>query len=501
MMDLPASLAFFHLLRPAWLLPIAPALLLWWLVRRRATKRPAAPASIAPHLAAALTVGASRRMKLLPIDGIALILVLLSIAAAGPTWSRIPNPLVANTAPLAVVLNLSKSMESTDIAPSRLERAKQKILDLLNTRAGARTALIAYAGSAHRVVPLTEDPEVLKPFIEGLVPDVMPEAGRNAGAALALAQATLADESIPGAILFITDELEGADLPAFAQHATADGADVLFLSVGGLERVPDAIVVGLSADDADLREVERRVAAAYQDALAGDDRLQWEDRGWLLAWPVALLTLLWFRRGWTMQWCLLLGLLIGGAPVSPASAAGIADWFLTPDQQGRLAYEDKDFTDAAKNFQDPMWKGYALSLDGKYIEAAEIFARMDTPEAAFAQGVAFIKGREYRQGIEAFELALERDPDFAEAAANLEIARVILAYLERAREQSDTGEGSEGADDVRFDNESEGGEQRVLSEGSRLKLESAEQWMRGVDTQVSDYLRIRFALEAAGGAP
>lgn len=501
MTELPASLDFFHFLRPAWLLLIPPALLLWWLVRRRATVRPAAPAAIAPHLATALTVGGSRQLKLLPIDGIALILVLLSMAAAGPTWSRIPNPLVANTAPLAVVLNLSQSMESTDIAPTRLERAKQKILDLLATRAGARTALIAYAGSAHRVVPLTEDPEVLKPFIEGLAPGVMPEAGRNAGAALALAQATLAEESLPGAILFIIDELEGADLPAFAQHADDDGARVLFLSVGGLDRVPDAAVIGVSADDSDVREIERRVAAAYQDALAGDDRLQWDDRGWLLAWPVALLTLLWFRRGWTMQWCLLLGVMIGGMPVSPASAAGFTDWFLTPDQQGRLAYEDKQFADAAEQFQDPMWKGYALTLNGKYVEAAQVFARLDTAEAAFAQGVAFVKGREYRKGIEAFELALERDPEYPEAAANFEIARAILAYLEGAREQSDTGEGSEGADDIRFDKESEGGEQQVFSAGDKLKLESAEQWMRGVDTRVADYLRIRFALEAAGGAP
>ena len=500
MMELPASLAFFHFLRPAWLLPIAPALLLWWLARRRTTVGPAAPAAIAPHLAAALTVGASRRMKLLPIDGIALMLVLLSIAAAGPTWSRIPNPLVANTAPLAVVLNLSQSMQSTDIAPSRLERAKQKILDLLATRAGARTALIAYAGSAHRVVPLTEDPEVIKPFIEGLESGVMPVSGRNAGAALALAQAALAEEAIPGAILFITDELEGADLPAFAQHADSNGAPVLFLSVGGLASVADAVVIGVSADDSDVRQIERRVAAAFQDALAGDERLQWDDHGWLLAWPVALLTLLWFRRGWTMQWCLLLGVLIGGVPVSPANAAGIADWFLTPDQQGRLAYEDKRFADAAEHFQDPMWKGYALALNGKYVEAAEVFARLNTPQAAFAQGVAYIKGREYRQGIEAFERALERDPDYAEAAANLEIARAILAYLERVREQSDTG-GSLGADEIRFDKESEGGTQQVFSAGDKLKLESAEQWMRSVDTQVADYLRIRFALEAAGGVP
>ena len=499
-MDLPASLTFFHFLRPGWLLSILPVLLLWWQVRRRATRRPTAPKAIAPHLAAALTVGRNRRYGLLPIDGVAIILLLLAIATAGPAWKRIPNPLVANTAPLVVVLNLSESMQMTDIAPSRLERARQKILDLLDTRAGARTALIAYAGSAHRVVPLTEDPEVLKPFIEGLQPDVMPQAGRDASAALELARATLATESVPGAILFMTDELEGADLDAFRQHAANDGSRVLFLSFGGLASVPGASVVPVSIKDSDVSDIERRVAAAYQEALAGDDRLQWEDSGWILVWPMALLTLLWFRRGWTMQWCLLAGILIGGLPASPASAAGIADWFLTPDQQGRLAFEDRRFDEAAELFQDPIWKGYALSFIGKYTEAAEVYARVETADAAFAQGVAWVKGREYRKGIEAFELALQRDPGHAGAAANLEIARAIIAYLERVREQSDT-DGKLGADDIRFDKESEGGREQVFSAGDQLKLESAEQWMRGVDTQMADYLRIRFALEAAGAVP
>ncbi|TDJ68701.1 MAG: VWA domain-containing protein, partial [Proteobacteria bacterium] len=126
--------------------------------------------ALAPHLAAALTVGARGTGGVMAIDGVAVCAALIALATAGPTWNRVPNPLVAQTAPLAIVLEVSKTMLQADVAPNRLERAKHKILDLLAVRAGARTALIAYAGSAHRVTPLTEDPEILKPFLEGLGP-------------------------------------------------------------------------------------------------------------------------------------------------------------------------------------------------------------------------------------------------------------------------------------------------------------------------------------------
>ena len=157
MTDLLTALDFFHFLRPWWLLLLPVALILWWRVRFRAMARRGPPAGLVPHLSAALAVGGGSAGRITAIDGVAAAIMLISLAAAGPTWHRIPNPLVAQTAPLAVVLKVSETMLAKDIAPSRIERAKHKILDLIAARAGARTALIAYAGSAHGVVPLTED--------------------------------------------------------------------------------------------------------------------------------------------------------------------------------------------------------------------------------------------------------------------------------------------------------------------------------------------------------
>ena len=76
-----------------------------------------------------------------------------------------------------IVLALSTSMDQADVAPTRLERAKQKIRDLLGVRAGARSGLIAYAGTAHLVMPLTDDRSVIEPFLAA--PRDRPDAGRR----------------------------------------------------------------------------------------------------------------------------------------------------------------------------------------------------------------------------------------------------------------------------------------------------------------------------------
>ena len=144
-------------------------------------------------------------------------------------------------------------------------------------------------------------------------------------------------------------------------------------------------------------------------------------------------------------------------------------------------------------------RAHALARAGKYAEAAEIYSRLDTAEAAFGEGMARTRNREYRPAIAAYERALELQPDFPEAEWNLALTRDILDYVETAREQSDTGEEQGiGADDVVFDNEDERGAETDtdFSESEETpSMETADQWMRSVDTQMGDFLRQRFLQE------
>gem|GEM_PF-1459988 len=172
--------------------------------------------------------------------------------------------------------------------------------------------------------------------------------------------------------------------------------------------------------------------------------------------------------------------------------------WLTADQRARLAFERRDFAGAAELFENPEWSGVAAYSAGHYLDAAAQFGRTPTAVGSFNRGDALLKGREYERAIDAFEQALAQDPDMEIAQRNLALARYILEYLEDLREQSDTGDENElSADELEFDNKRNRGREVVFTNTSQLEAKSAEQWMRSVDTRMSDYLRTRFLVESA----
>lgn len=174
------------------------------------------------------------------------------------------------------------------------------------------------------------------------------------------------------------------------------------------------------------------------------------------------------------------------------------DLWLTADQQGRLAVRARDWDRAVETFDDPAWKGVAAYRGGLYEASAEAFGRIASADGYFNRGDALMKARDYRNAISAFELAVAEAPDRVEAQENLELARYTLDYIERTREQSDTGEQQDlDADDYEFDNEDDRGQEIEIDRNSAIGLESAEKWMRSVDTDTADFLRTRFQLEAA----
>jgi Ca-activated chloride channel family protein len=323
-----------HFLRPLWLVVIPAMGVLWWLVRRREAGRADVGSLIAPHLRDALTINHDARRGIRAVDAVALTVIIVTAAAAGPTWSRQKSPWFAESAPLVIAVEVTDSMRSNDLLPTRLDRARFKVLDLVAERTGSRTALIAYAGSAHVVMPPSTDIEVLKPFLESLDPSIMPESGANAAAVLPLARTLLGENSAPGTLLFVNDGFDPADIGALAAFAGESGSPAMAALVvgtdaGGVALLPDGSpvlapggarvdttidgailrraateagvsVVRSSTGDRDIRQLLRAVASNLRQADDPDAR--WQDQAWWLLWPAALLTAAWFRRGWTMQW-------------------------------------------------------------------------------------------------------------------------------------------------------------------------------------------------------
>lgn len=195
----------------------------------------------------------------------------------------------------------------------------------------------------------------------------------------------------------------------------------------------------------------------------------------------------------------LISLIAVGALAWLAPANGtFADLWLTADQQGARLLAARDYEAAAERFADLGWQGTAQFRNGDYAEAAGTWSRIGTAEGFFNRGNAHMRAFAYRQAIGAYELAVAEAPDWVEAQENLDLARYTLEYIERTREQSDTGEESGiGADDIVYDNAGERGVETEVSRESVVEAESAEKWMRSVDTKTADFLRSRFLLEAS----
>lgn len=132
-----------------------------------------------------------------------------------------------------IVLDLSYSMKSGDLAPSRLARARQKILDLLAQRREGQTGLIAYAGDAHVVTPLTDDTPTIANLLPALDPDMMPVPGSDPGAAVAQAVDLLHSAGIrEGRILLLTDGVDTHDRREIEQALKDSGVELAVLGIG-----------------------------------------------------------------------------------------------------------------------------------------------------------------------------------------------------------------------------------------------------------------------------
>jgi Ca-activated chloride channel family protein len=322
-----AALDAFHFLRPWWLLLIPAAIWLHITLRRAVSAADQWQGIIAPELLEHLVINAGKGGRLRPYQLQTLLLVVASVALAGPAWEREQTPFTEDRAPLVIALELTDSMLGTDQPPTRLERAKQKVADLLTARRGARTAVVAYAGSAHAVLPLTDDTDLVNMYLESLTPDVMPLAGDRPDRALALAASMLARESASGTILFMSDGIDQDYADSFSAVFSDSDAQLLILAFGttsggllagggtsdvappvdraGLRTAASAgggTLVASAVDDSDIEDLNRRVQRHLVNAIESDENLQWRDAGYFLVWPLALLALLWFRRGWTVQW-------------------------------------------------------------------------------------------------------------------------------------------------------------------------------------------------------
>ncbi len=501
-----------HLMRPEWLWALLPAAVFALLLWRQRSSSGSWRSVIAPELLPHLIVddGRGRARNLLPWLIIAWITA--CVAAAGPSWRQLPQPVHQKQDALVMVMDLSLSMKSGDLAPSRVDRARQKLIDLLARRTEGQTALVAYAGDAHTVTPLTDDNPTITNLLPALNPDMMPLPGSDPLAAIEQALNLLESAGIRrGHILLLTDGIGPDEVDALATLVTNGRARLSILGVGtetgapiplprgGFLKDDGGAIVMPALDESPLRLLAQRVGGIYlpiqidggdldvvldQPAMPdGESTRQlertadaWEDQGYWLVLALLPLALLSFRRGWLI--CIAPLILL---PLPrEVSAEGWADLWLTPDQQGKRALDAGDAATAAELFQNPDWAGTAAYANDDFERAIENFPGNDeaTADQWYNRGNALARAGQLEAALEAYSESLARAPGRQDASDNFDLVKQLLEQQQQQQqqeqEQEQDGEQQQEQNDAQDQQQSESDSNESPSPGGQDQNQDGE---------------------------
>ena len=301
-----SSLELFHLLRPWMLLLLLPAWgFVWWLLRQQNDllrwKRLVNPL-ILKHL---LVESNAKASKIQEPCHLGIVWTLIIFALSGPSWKLKPAPFTQDEAQIVFVLKVTQSMETKDIMPSRLKRTVLKMKDIMAERKDAKMALVAYSGSAHLVLPMTKDHNILNTFAQALDPKIMPMQGDDLKKALHLASEQF--ESKGGTIVVFTDSVNVGELNADLAHnpkvilfamASSELLDVKSFEKGA--STLGGAYVQMHADNQDVAQTVTLIDTAFAQA-GTEENTRYEDGGYWLLPMILFLMVLWLRRGFIAE--------------------------------------------------------------------------------------------------------------------------------------------------------------------------------------------------------
>ncbi|WP_282343825.1 VWA domain-containing protein [Pseudomonas sp. PS02288] len=459
-----------HWLRPFWLLLLPLFGWLLWRLWHREQRSGRWQMLLPPAFHDVLLSGGRGRNSRLPWVALGLAWLLALLALLGPSWQRTEQVSQKRSDPLVVLLELTPEMLATDATPNRLAQARRKLLDLLEARSEAQTAIVVYAGSAHTLVPLSYDHSTARNLLDALKPSIMPEPGRRADLAVAQALALLEQGAQGrGRLLLIASSLDERERQGIRQALDRHSSPLLILGVGTPQGAPIALEGGgflkddqgaillPRLDESGLQRFAGELHGRYAQARIDEADLRqlglldmpqglredgevtqlalWADQGHWLLLPLLLIAACAGRRGWLF--CLPLLWVLP----QPVFAFGFDDLWLRPDQQGQRLLEAQRPAEAARRFEDPRWQGQALYRAGDYPAAAERFAQGSSAADHYNRGNALARSGELEEAIDAYDAALERQPDLSAAQKNKALVEELLRQRQQEKSQN-PGQGS-----------------------------------------------------------
>jgi len=449
----------FHFLRPYFLFLLIPFSLLSVLMLHYRLNSSKWSDICSPDLMPYVLQTQQKKFSSIPVF-IFLTLSLLILAAAGPTWQMISTPLIKSQSGLVIALDLSKTMDSQDIKPSRLKRVIFKLSDLLNARLDGYTSLLVYTDEPFVVTPMTDDVSTIKAMLPALETSIMPTAGHNSYKAIAKSLDLLQQAGISnGSILLITSEISKQDMEKSIELAKQNAIKIFVLGVGTSQATPiqnadgsfikdakgallisslakenlnflahstQGAYVTVTNDDQDVAFLTKKLDRAIKNDSQSDQDLthnKWHDQGYLLVLAALPFVALAFRRG-----ILLLILFIFPYHVE---AFSWNDLWKTPDQQAEQFFYEENFQEAQDRFTNSAWQAATHFKLQEFESATEYYQTDQTADGYYNYGTTKARQGDYEPALEAYKNGLEINPEHEDMLYNKKIIEDLLKNEEK----------------------------------------------------------------------
>jgi Ca-activated chloride channel family protein len=488
----------FHWLRPLWLLLIPLVTLLCLMAWRFRREQSPWQQLLAPHLQQTLIATQQQSSQRKPFVIAWLALLLLAIAAAGPSITKLPQPAFQLQRATVLVLDMSLSMLATDVKPDRVTQARFKALDFATQLGEGELALLTFAGDAYVISPLTPDHNNIKLLLPDLKPEIMPVQGSDVQSALTLAAQLLTQAGYPkGDIILMTDgfssthfmQLRGM-LDNFPHRisvlavGTADGAPIKlssgellkdqqgsivipkvpFTQLKELASLTGGVFVQNSFDLADVQSLLALSPLELADQTSTDSKLtgdEWQDSGVYLCWLLLPLALWLGKRTAIMVIPALLLL------PPPTQAFEWQDLFKSRQQQAQQAYQQQKYQQAIEKFEQPLWQGNAAYRAGDYAGAEQLYRQDPTANGLYNLGNSLIQQQKYQEALDAYKQAASKQSGLSGLQQNTELAEKLLKQQQQEQEkqqgqdgQQQDGDQQQQSDQQSKDNDSQSSEQQ-----------------------------------------
>lgn len=228
-----------HFLRPWWLTALIPCVYLVWSIMQTRGSTTAWQRACDPHLLPHLLTKPQQAQRGLPIVILSLAWMLTVLALGGPTWSRTPTAVYRSVVSRVIVLDVSPAMLARDLKPSRMERAKFKVRDLLSAMDDGQVGMVAFSQRGFVVSPLTQDAATIAAMIPELNPGMMPVGGYNIANSLQKALQLLQQAGAhSGQIILITANTPTKHDVDVARQLRKQGYQLNVLGIGTTQGAP-----------------------------------------------------------------------------------------------------------------------------------------------------------------------------------------------------------------------------------------------------------------------